>query len=230
MVLIPPTKPPSGGRTLGNHEARIRVLERSPRQGWRFDTDNEGGWGYVFSNDSTDIDYGEYGMALGDKSGEGALFLAQDVGNTMQSLLSLTTALVNLSTTDGDMQLYAAAGAITLTANAGLSLEGDTGITTYTNQDWGNYVGGSFDFNQAGTTSTHFDIQSQGDDGIGLHAFGGDLFGESGSGDVVFKMGGGVGSMFRLTDGSNNAIFEVVITAGVPTYHIKTGATWVADL
>ncbi len=28
MVLIPPTKPPSAGRTLGNHEARIRVLER----------------------------------------------------------------------------------------------------------------------------------------------------------------------------------------------------------
>ncbi len=31
MVLIPPTRPPSGGRTLGNHEARIRVLERSRR-------------------------------------------------------------------------------------------------------------------------------------------------------------------------------------------------------
>lgn len=31
MVLIPPTKPPSAGRTLGNHEARIRVLERLRR-------------------------------------------------------------------------------------------------------------------------------------------------------------------------------------------------------
>ncbi len=36
MVLIPPTRPPSGGRTLGNHEARIRVLERRRSSGLRW--------------------------------------------------------------------------------------------------------------------------------------------------------------------------------------------------
>ncbi len=46
--------------------------------GWRFNVDNEGGWGYVIANDSTDLGFGDWGLVFGDTSGDGVLLVALD--------------------------------------------------------------------------------------------------------------------------------------------------------
>lgn len=91
MVLAPQWLRPGVGRSLGNHEARIRALERrAAGSGWRFDTDNEGGWGYLQFNDCFDLDLlpdplavgGTWGAAFEDDSGCGFV-----IGSTTTLLL-----------------------------------------------------------------------------------------------------------------------------------------------
>lgn len=48
--------------------------------GWDFDVDNEGGWGYVISNDSADNGQGDLGFVLGDQSGQGFLIFEGGFG------------------------------------------------------------------------------------------------------------------------------------------------------
>lgn len=47
-----------------------------------FDFDNQGGWLWVVTNDSTDIDYGELGLALVDRSEFGLYLRAENDDNT----------------------------------------------------------------------------------------------------------------------------------------------------
>ncbi len=72
------TQRPTIPRSVGNHETRIRVLERRFGVGWRFNIDNEGGWGYVIANASTDIDFGTLGMVIGETTGDGMFLFSGD--------------------------------------------------------------------------------------------------------------------------------------------------------
>ncbi len=65
--------------------------------GWRFNVDNEGGWGFVRSNDSTDIDYGEYGLQFADTSEHGILLVAQNAGNTLQGQVIVNDSQITLT-------------------------------------------------------------------------------------------------------------------------------------
>ncbi len=80
MVLIPPTKRPSGGRTLGNHEARVRVLERAlarfgPLDGFiRYDFENVGDWLYVETTEDAGSGPNGWGQEFVDSGGSGFHF------------------------------------------------------------------------------------------------------------------------------------------------------------
>lgn len=65
MVLLPPASRPSETRTLGNHEKRLRALERVLASlGWRFDFDNQGGWGKLTFRGATPGSSGDTGFEL----------------------------------------------------------------------------------------------------------------------------------------------------------------------
>jgi len=69
------------------------------RNGWRFDVDNEGGYGYVITNDSIDIDFGILGMVLGDRTGDGTFVFSQDgdAGDISSVLLTPDSITVAIS-------------------------------------------------------------------------------------------------------------------------------------
>ncbi len=72
-------------------EVWFRGRNEKGADGWRFNVDNEGGWGFVRSNDSTDIDYGEWGLVFADTSGEGILLVGQDsIANTAEGQIWVT--------------------------------------------------------------------------------------------------------------------------------------------
>lgn len=97
MVLVPPGLRPGVPRSLGNHEARIRALERLLRDpGWRFNVDNEGGWGQVVFNDSFEAPaLGVVGGVFTDKTGEGVYL--QSIFGGPQSTVAVTPAGVRLT-------------------------------------------------------------------------------------------------------------------------------------
>ncbi len=104
--LLTPGDRPGIWSTIGDLLKRVARLEAVPAStggsGWQFNVDNEGGWGYVVANDSTDIDYGEYGLVFAETTENGVLLLSRDAGNFVQSLISVAV--------NGGVQIVDAAG------------------------------------------------------------------------------------------------------------------------
>ena len=72
------------------------------------DEGNHGGWLWVITDDSEDHGYGELGLLLADKSEEGIKLVAQNAGNTLQTLLTLANNLgATLSAMQGNITVHA---------------------------------------------------------------------------------------------------------------------------
>jgi hypothetical protein len=59
-------------------------------EGWRFNVDNEGGWVYLISNESIDIDFGILGAVIGETTGEGLYLFSHDTPQTKSGTVLLT--------------------------------------------------------------------------------------------------------------------------------------------
>lgn len=128
-MSIGPTRGPvqrsSDDRDFSEIFQRLDDLERSPGQGWRFDFDNEGGFGFLRFNDSFDLDTfpdpadslatgGTWGGAIEEASGDGLL-----IGSTTTLLLK---ALGDMGMAVVGTLAIAADGPITIRLGAGQTL------------------------------------------------------------------------------------------------------------
>lgn len=105
---------------LGDLARRVGKLEAVPQtEGWRFNVDNEGGWGYVVANDSADIDFGELGMVIGETTAEGLFLFSRDPGNTKIGSVLLTLDEITLGMSSSlSLTLDRATGKFTLRDSA----------------------------------------------------------------------------------------------------------------
>lgn len=103
-----------------------------PLGGIFFDFDNEGGWLFVQSNDSTDMGYGDLGILLADTTSAGISLIARDSGNTKQGVLFMTPDLVQMSISSGGPKFSLNRSTGNIEAQKALNLTGMTGATAAT--------------------------------------------------------------------------------------------------
>lgn len=136
-----PDQRPNVSTSLGDHEKRIRALERVARiAGWIFNFDNEGGWAEVVANDpipDTDTSFRLKALEDGDGNGgdfeitaENILFLeGQSEAELSGPDVVVTASSSVLVTSDGSVELSAgsAQGQIALSGTGDISIKLNTG-------------------------------------------------------------------------------------------------------
>ncbi len=197
---IPIVRRPGIPTSVGDHETRIRALERKRLDGFiRYDFDNVGDWLSVETTNRGGPDNVAYRFV--DSGGRGFLF--RSLGGNI---------LIEMDGGNFDFEAVAGGSPPNLIGNlAGLNFQSDGDITLQTNAT------GDITF----TSSNDMAI------GAGLDlAITGDTLTFTSNNDVV--IGRLVsGKKLQITDSGGNPIFEVREDASV---HIKTGQTIVADL
>lgn len=113
-----PVQRPGDDRDFTEIFQRLDDLERATSgSGWRFNIINgeafPAGWGWVEFNDSIDHEFGELGLALVDRTGQGAFFVSQS-GSAGQGSLLLTPDGVILAISGMALVLDRATGTFTL--------------------------------------------------------------------------------------------------------------------
>ncbi len=94
------------GELLAYIEQWFNLGGKAGAAGWRFNKDNEGGWGFVRSNAATDIDYGTYGLQFADTSEHGILLVAQNAGNTLQGQVIVNDSQITLTLVPSNATAY----------------------------------------------------------------------------------------------------------------------------
>jgi len=173
-----------------------------PGGGIQFDTyPQDGGYLYIETGDGTD-------------SPNQYAFQVKDTGTTANDGVQITSArLVDIGTLGNDLYLYTTGGndLYVESYDTGYIYIGTDETTTVT----------------IGASDCSIDIDG---DTVSIDANAGNLnLNASGAGnDVMMKLSGtGAGDRFQIRDSSNNVLLEV---RGDGTFHIETGAAWVADL
>lgn len=205
---------------------RIRTVEFALSRGdWRFNFDNEGGWGYLQFNDCFDLDElpdplavgGSWGAAIEDDSGCGLL-----IGSTAGMLLK---------TRESDLQLLADDGSLYAVGSTRAWLISSGQIVSSQPSGIGLNCSDATAHVDVSTVNGAVTINSGGDASMTAGAAKTLTLAVAATSEVIdatkvqFTLP--TSGKFAILDHLGNPILRVDETGG---YHIKTGATWVADL